>query len=124
MGVAQVNGTVNGDISATERIQLGRTARVVGNIATPKLIIEDGALFEGGCTMLKARETVEKQTAASSSTTPSYGSSSTSSYGSSSTSSYSSSSTLSSSSADDDDDDDALLSSSSKDSTKTETAKV
>lgn len=120
VGIAQVNGTVNGDISATERIQLGRTARVVGNIATPKLIIEDGALFEGGCTMLKARESSEKQTATTS--TPSYGSSSssTSSYGSSnSTSSYSS--TSSATSKTDDDDDDALLS--SKDS-KTETAKV
>ena len=122
VGVAQVNGTVNGDISATERIQLGRTARVVGNIATPKLIIEDGALFEGGCTMLKARETSEKQ-ATSSATTPSYGSSSssTSSYGSSgSTSSYSSTSTTTK--ATEDDDEDALLST-SKDS-KTETAKV
>lgn len=121
VGVAQINGTVNGDISATERIQLGRTARVVGNIATPKLIIEDGALFEGGCTMVKARETSEKQTAATTATTTSYGSSpsgSTSSYGSSSTSSYSS--TSSSSTTKDDDDDDAL---SSKDS-KTETAKV
>ena len=123
VGVAQVNGTVNGDISATERIQLGLTARVVGNIATPKLIIEDGALFEGGCTMLKARETSEKQTAATSST-PSYGSSSssTSSYGSSSTAASSYSSTSSAAAkTDDDDDDDALLS--SKDS-KIETAKV
>jgi cytoskeletal protein CcmA (bactofilin family) len=123
VGVAQVNGTVNGDISATERIQLGRTARVVGNIATPKLIIEDGALFEGGCTMLKARETSEKQTAATTTSTPSYGSSSSSgsSYGSSSsTSSYSSSSSTASKITDDDDDD-AL--SSAKDS-KTETAKV
>jgi len=122
VGIAQVNGTVNGDISATERIQLGRTARVVGNIATPKLIIEDGALFEGGCTMLKARETSEKQTATSSST-PSYGSSSssTSSYGSSSSASTYSSTSSATSKTDDDDDDDALLS--SKDG-KTETAKV
>jgi cytoskeletal protein CcmA (bactofilin family) len=120
VGIAQINGTVNGDISATERIQLGRTARVVGNIATPKLIIEDGALFEGGCTMLKARETSEKQTAATS--TPSYGSStsstSSSSYGSGSSSSYSSGASKSSTA---DDDNDALLT--SKDS-KTETAKV
>ncbi|MDI1240728.1 MAG: polymer-forming cytoskeletal protein [bacterium] len=122
VGIAQINGTVNGDISASERIQLGRTARVVGNIATPKLIIEDGALFEGGCTMLKARENSEKQTATTSTpATPSYGSSSgsTSSYGSSSTSSYSSTPTAAA--AGDDDDDDALLT--SKDS-KTETAKV
>lgn len=122
VGVAQINGTVNGDISASERIQLGRTARVVGNIATPKLIIEDGALFEGGCTMIKARETSEKQTTSSAATIPSYGSSSgsTSSYGSSSTSSYSSTSSASKTTGDGDDDD-ALLS--SKDS-KLETAKV
>jgi cytoskeletal protein CcmA (bactofilin family) len=126
VGVAQINGTVNGDISATERIQLGRTARVVGNIATPKLIIEDGALFEGGCTMVKAREASEKQTASASSSSSygsSSGSSSGSSYGSSSsTSSYSSSSTPSSSSTSSTaKEDDAL--SSAKDS-KTETAKV
>lgn len=123
VGVAQINGTVNGDISATERIQLGRTAKVVGNIATPKLVIEDGAIFEGGCSMLKARETADKQTASTSSSTSSYGSSSSStpSYSSSSTSSYSSTSSSTISKSTDDDDDDALTT--AKDA-KTETAKV
>lgn len=105
VGIAQINGTINGDVTATERIQLGRTARVVGNIATPKLIIEDGAIFEGSCTMMKAREAQEKQ-AASVSSASSYSSSTTSSssYGSSSTSSYSSTSASTTSAADDDDD--------------------
>ena len=58
---AQINGTVNGDIIASERIQLGRTAKVVGNIMTPRLVIEEGAVLEGGCTMLKAREAHEKR---------------------------------------------------------------
>ena len=108
VGVAQINGTINGDVTATERIQLGRTARVVGNIATPKLIIEDGAIFEGGCTMLKAREAQEKQAASvTSSSSSSYGSSSTSSPSYSSSSSYSSTSTAASSAVDEDDDDDA-----------------
>ena len=104
VGVAQINGTINGDVTATERIQLGRTARVVGNIATPKLVIEDGAIFEGGCTMLKAREAQEKE-AASASSTSSYSSSSTSSPSYSSSSSYSSTSASTASVADDDDDD-------------------
>ena len=60
---AMINGSVNGDINATERIQLGRTAKVVGNIQTPRLILEDGAILEGGCTMLKARDVQEKKTA-------------------------------------------------------------
>lgn len=64
VGVATVNGIVNGDVIATEKIQLGRTARVTGNIATPRLVIEEGAIFEGGCNMMKAREELETQTTA------------------------------------------------------------
>ena len=110
VGIAQVNGTINGDVVATEKIQLGRTARVVGNITTPKLVIEDGAVFEGGCTMLKAREAQEKKDTAAAATPQS-----TSSYGSSSsyTNGYSSSV-----SETDDEDDDAL---STVDEEKTET---
>ncbi|CAN5750631.1 hypothetical protein BH20ACI4_BH20ACI4_17400 [soil metagenome] len=58
---AIINGTVNGDIMATERLELGRTARVMGNIQAPRLTIEDGAILEGGCTMIKAKEAVEKR---------------------------------------------------------------
>jgi cytoskeletal protein CcmA (bactofilin family) len=64
VGVATVNGVINGDVIATEKIQLGRTARVMGNIATPRLVIEEGAVFEGACSMLKARETQEAQATA------------------------------------------------------------
>jgi cytoskeletal protein CcmA (bactofilin family) len=51
VAVAKINGTVNGDIKARDRIEFGRTARVTGNIQTPALIIEQGAIFEGGCRM-------------------------------------------------------------------------
>jgi cytoskeletal protein CcmA (bactofilin family) len=51
VAVAKINGTVNGDIKARERIEFGRTARVTGNIQTPALIIEQGAIFEGSCRM-------------------------------------------------------------------------
>lgn len=63
VSAAVVNGVVNGDIVATERVQLGRTARVVGNIQTPRIVIEDGAVFEGTCVMMKAREAVEERAA-------------------------------------------------------------
>lgn len=63
VAAAQINGTVNGDIIALERVELGRSARVLGNIQTPRLVIEDGAVFEGGCTMLKARESLEQRVA-------------------------------------------------------------
>jgi cytoskeletal protein CcmA (bactofilin family) len=58
---AIVSGTINGDVVATEKLELTRTARVVGNIQTPRLVIEDGAVFEGGCTMLKAKEALDKR---------------------------------------------------------------
>lgn len=60
---AVINGAVNGDIIASEKIELGRTARVVGNIQTPRIIIEDGALFEGGCSMIKAKDSLEQRVA-------------------------------------------------------------
>ena len=65
VSTAIVNGQVNGDIVATERIQLGRTARVIGNIQTPRLVLEDGAILEGSCAMLKAKEAVDSRAAES-----------------------------------------------------------
>ena len=69
VAAAIIGGTVNGDIVATEKLELGRSARVVGNIQTPRLLIENGAIFEGGCTMLKAKEAFEKRAADSGSQT-------------------------------------------------------
>jgi cytoskeletal protein CcmA (bactofilin family) len=63
VAAAMINGTVNGDVIATEKLQLGRTARVMGNIQSPRLIIEEGAILEGSCSMLKARETQEEEAA-------------------------------------------------------------
>lgn len=54
VGTAKVNGVVNGDITAAERIELGRSAQVRGQIQTPVLVIEQGAIFEGGCRMTRA----------------------------------------------------------------------
>jgi len=63
VAAATINGTINGDVVATERLELGRTAHVVGNVQTPRLLMEDGAILEGGCSMMKARETMEKRIA-------------------------------------------------------------
>ena len=61
VAAALINGTVNGDIIASEKVEFGRTARVTGNVQTPRLVMEDGAILEGGCSMTKARETAEKR---------------------------------------------------------------
>ena len=56
VAVAKISGEVTGDITAAERVELGRTARVSGNIQTPALVVEDGAVFEGNCRMSRLRE--------------------------------------------------------------------
>lgn len=51
VATAKINGIVNGDIVASERLEFGRTAHVHGNIQTPVITIEQGAIFEGSCRM-------------------------------------------------------------------------
>ena len=46
-----VEGIVIGNISATRRILLLSTARVLGDLKTPELIIQDGVVLEGRCTI-------------------------------------------------------------------------
>lgn len=60
VAVAVIHGTINGDIIATQRLELGRAAKVNGNIQTPSLIIEQGAVFEGSCKMLQMSAAADK----------------------------------------------------------------
>jgi cytoskeletal protein CcmA (bactofilin family) len=46
-----VAGKVTGDISADERIELEPTASVNGNITAPRILIQDGASFDGQVNM-------------------------------------------------------------------------
>lgn len=52
VGIALIKGTVNGDIVAQQRVELGPNAKVFGNIWTRSIAIEVGATFDGECTML------------------------------------------------------------------------
>jgi cytoskeletal protein CcmA (bactofilin family) len=42
-----VDGTVNGDLYASERISIRKSARIEGNILAPRISLEDGAKFRG-----------------------------------------------------------------------------
>lgn len=61
VAIAQIYGTVNGDIIATKRIEMGRVAKVTGNIQAPALVIENGALFEGSCRMVEQKAAHDKK---------------------------------------------------------------
>jgi cytoskeletal protein CcmA (bactofilin family) len=49
VAVAKINGTVEGDISVSKELVLGRTASVTGSVSAPALVVEEGALFNGSC---------------------------------------------------------------------------
>lgn len=46
-----IEGTVRGDISASESIEIHAPARVYGNLSSPALEIQRGSVFEGNCQM-------------------------------------------------------------------------
>jgi cytoskeletal protein CcmA (bactofilin family) len=48
-----VLGSINGNVEATERIDIRKDARVVGDIKTGRIIIEDGAYFKGSIDIVK-----------------------------------------------------------------------
>ena len=50
-----VEGLVIGNITANRRILLLSTARVLGELKTPELIIQDGVVLEGRCTISHVR---------------------------------------------------------------------
>lgn len=46
-----VAGTVYGNLKAEQRIELTETGRVLGDLVTKTLVIDEGASFKGNCTM-------------------------------------------------------------------------
>jgi cytoskeletal protein CcmA (bactofilin family) len=46
-----IRGKVEGNVTAKESIELAAPARLIGNIDTPRLIITEGVVFDGDCSM-------------------------------------------------------------------------
>src|SRR5689334_16819849 len=46
-----VHGNVTGDITARKRLEIRAPGKVFGNISTPSLVMHEGGVFEGQCTM-------------------------------------------------------------------------
>jgi cytoskeletal protein CcmA (bactofilin family) len=61
-----VEGLVIGNINATSRVLLMPTARILGDIKTPELIIQNGVILEGRCIVandvkIDARDLIESE---------------------------------------------------------------
>ena len=55
-GLVEVSGIVEGTITAKTSVKIHPTGRVYGDIYTPALMIEHGAVFDGKCHMLDGKD--------------------------------------------------------------------
>jgi cytoskeletal protein CcmA (bactofilin family) len=52
-GRVVIQGAVNGNITARDRIEIRKTGQVVGDLVSPGISIEDGAYFKGSIEILR-----------------------------------------------------------------------
>lgn len=62
-----IHGSVHGNISVKERVEIYKTGHVVGDLVAPGISIEDGAYFKGKIEILREGMHAEASVAASSS---------------------------------------------------------
>ena len=55
---AHIGGSIKGDITVTNKIVLGSKSEITGDLIYRSLIIEDGAQFEGSCSVIGNKENV------------------------------------------------------------------
>jgi len=54
VGICVIRGTLQGNVNAKSRVEIYKTARVQGDINTPILLVEEGAMLSGAITMENA----------------------------------------------------------------------
>tara|TARA_B100001996_G_scaffold141032_1_gene107232 strand:+ start:1188 stop:1610 length:423 start_codon:yes stop_codon:yes gene_type:complete len=55
---AHIGGNIKGDITVTNKIVLGGKSEITGDLIYSSLIIEDGAEFQGSCSVIGKKESV------------------------------------------------------------------
>jgi cytoskeletal protein CcmA (bactofilin family) len=53
VSVLILNGMIEGDVNANERVEIHSQGRLFGTIFSPALVVQDGGIFEGNCKMEK-----------------------------------------------------------------------
>ena len=51
VGICVISGTLEGNVTAKSRVEVHKTARVRGDITTPVLLVEEGAVVNGNVGM-------------------------------------------------------------------------
>ncbi|MDR0496493.1 MAG: polymer-forming cytoskeletal protein [Treponema sp.] len=50
-----IRGSVKGDVSASEKVEITITGKLIGNIKAPEIMMETGCTFNGRCTMTERK---------------------------------------------------------------------
>ena len=61
VGTAIIQGEIVGNVYAKEKVELHHPGRMIGDITTPAVVIDDGAIFEGKCKMKEKKENKKEQ---------------------------------------------------------------
>jgi cytoskeletal protein CcmA (bactofilin family) len=65
-----IQGSIQGNVDATDKIDIKKEAKLVGDIKTSRIVIEDGAYFKGSIDISKATARPGTQPASSANVTP------------------------------------------------------
>jgi cytoskeletal protein CcmA (bactofilin family) len=52
-GTVVIGGVVKGDILASEKVIILSTGMLLGNVSSPRLIVEEGVIIQGSCVIAK-----------------------------------------------------------------------
>lgn len=61
VGTLISSGRITGNINASQKVHLIAPANIQGNIRTPKLIIEEGVVFDGNCEMAAEKKASDQK---------------------------------------------------------------
>jgi len=60
-GQVVISGEVHGNVFAHDRLEITASAKVVGDITSPRIAIAEGVVFEGKCTMKSPAQALKQQ---------------------------------------------------------------
>jgi cytoskeletal protein CcmA (bactofilin family) len=50
-----IRGSVTGNITASEKVEITTTGKLTGNVIAPEILMENGCIFNGRCTMTERK---------------------------------------------------------------------
>src|SRR5882757_109350 len=56
-----VHGRIEGNVTATGRVELRKSCTLIGDVSTQRIVIEDGAFFKGAIDIKESKETKTEQ---------------------------------------------------------------